>query len=176
VLLRHAPSRRPSRTAVSATDVTEPESVGDALRDIRSQYGPIGALLHLIPLREDLQRETGDLTGWRKSARLAVRSLYLLARAALAILKTRGDRAAHTILASQREVVNSGSDGTSCRPRRFNSRWAISSRRWRRMLPMWSAGLSMWTAEPAAILNQKVFDEFTSLDTTLQAGRPGDGV
>jgi acyl transferase domain-containing protein/NAD(P)H-dependent flavin oxidoreductase YrpB (nitropropane dioxygenase family)/NAD(P)-dependent dehydrogenase (short-subunit alcohol dehydrogenase family) len=175
VLLRHASEPAPLADGCIATDVTEPESVENALRDIRSQYGPIGALLHLIPLREDLQRETGDLTGWRKSARLAVRSLYLLARAALGDLETRGRSGGATILAVTARGGEFGIGRNLLSPAALQ--FAVGD--FVKTLATECSDVvcrvvDVDAAEPAAILNQKVFDEFTSLDTTLQAGRPGD--
>jgi NAD(P)-dependent dehydrogenase (short-subunit alcohol dehydrogenase family)/acyl carrier protein len=57
-------------------DLTDPAAVADLLRRIRSEHGPIGGLVHLLPLAGPLDGEDGE-----QQARREVKSLYLLARA-----------------------------------------------------------------------------------------------
>ena len=178
VLLRHTDvpiSDALSSNDALATDLTEPDQVAAALEAVRRRHGSIGAILHLIPLRADLQRETDDLTNWQKSARMAVRSLYLLARAGLGDLEDNGKPGGATILAV---TARGGTFGLETSlPPSAAIQFAVAD--FVKTLAVECSDvvcrvIDVDATEPAAILNQKLFDEFTSLDNTLQVGRPGD--
>src|SRR5579883_1739506 len=85
VLLRHSPEPTLAVNGVISADLTDPSAVGGAMETIRREYGPAGALVHLLPLRPSPPRD--GLETWRELVRRDVRSLYLLARAAEADLK-----------------------------------------------------------------------------------------
>jgi acyl transferase domain-containing protein/NAD(P)H-dependent flavin oxidoreductase YrpB (nitropropane dioxygenase family)/NAD(P)-dependent dehydrogenase (short-subunit alcohol dehydrogenase family) len=59
-----------------AADLTDPAAVAELLRRVRSDLGPIGGLVHLLPLAGALDGEDDE-----QRARREVKSLYLLARA-----------------------------------------------------------------------------------------------
>jgi NAD(P)-dependent dehydrogenase (short-subunit alcohol dehydrogenase family) len=69
-------TRVPTTDEGYTADLTDPEAVADLLRRVRSEEGPIGGLVHLLPLAEPLDGEDGE-----QRARRDVKSLYLLARA-----------------------------------------------------------------------------------------------
>ncbi|HEY8504440.1 MAG TPA: SDR family NAD(P)-dependent oxidoreductase, partial [Gemmataceae bacterium] len=56
-------------------DLTDPDAVAEVVRQVRQQCGPVGGLVHLLPLAEPPQGETPA-----QRMRREVRSLYLLAR------------------------------------------------------------------------------------------------
>jgi acyl transferase domain-containing protein/NAD(P)H-dependent flavin oxidoreductase YrpB (nitropropane dioxygenase family)/NAD(P)-dependent dehydrogenase (short-subunit alcohol dehydrogenase family) len=58
-----------------AADLTDPAAVAEVLRRVRADLGPIGGLVHLLPLAGPLEGENGE-----QRARREVKSLYLLAR------------------------------------------------------------------------------------------------
>ena len=68
----------PERTADSTchtVDLTEPAAVADVMSNIRSAHGPIGGLIHLLPLAS-----WSHDTNWARRAEVDVKSLYLLAQ------------------------------------------------------------------------------------------------
>jgi acyl transferase domain-containing protein/NAD(P)-dependent dehydrogenase (short-subunit alcohol dehydrogenase family) len=74
--LLRVPSGTDAPTGAVYADLTDPQAVGDILRQIREQVGPIAGLVHLLPLAPPAAGET-----WDCRARREVKSLYLLARA-----------------------------------------------------------------------------------------------
>lgn len=51
--------------------------VAALLESIRRRQGPIGGLIHLLPLKQGLAYADLDITGWRKRLQMEVKSLFL---------------------------------------------------------------------------------------------------
>src|SRR5205085_3149718 len=81
ILLRHNPDTLFVAGDVVTTDLTDAAAVASAVGAIRQEYGPIGAVIHLLPLRNATGADC-SFAGWRELVQLDVRSLYALARAA----------------------------------------------------------------------------------------------
>jgi NAD(P)-dependent dehydrogenase (short-subunit alcohol dehydrogenase family) len=85
VLIRHHDGRGETGSGhpgVYRADLTDPAGVTLLLEHIRREQGPIGGLLHLLPLAEHAAFEDMDLAAWRASLRRDVKSLFYLAREA----------------------------------------------------------------------------------------------
>lgn len=61
-------------------DLTSPEAVDQLLNIIRQRYGPIGGLVHLLPLKNGVAFEEMDLRSWQKCTKLEVKSLFYIAK------------------------------------------------------------------------------------------------
>jgi NAD(P)-dependent dehydrogenase (short-subunit alcohol dehydrogenase family)/acyl carrier protein len=175
VLLRHAEEALPPSDSCVVADLTEPTSTEAALETVRRLHGPIGAILHLLPLRADLQQPAQDLATWRKSVRLMVRSLYLIVRAAQGDLERRGSagEALITVVTGRGGSFGLDQSAPAAAPLQFAV--ADFAKALALELPdVICQIIDVDPTEPAAILNQKLLDELTSLDRILQVGRPAD--
>src|SRR5207253_6264088 len=61
-------------------DLASPDGVAALLTLVRRRYGPIGGILHLLPLKGRATLEEVDFEGWRARLRLETKSLFYLAR------------------------------------------------------------------------------------------------
>jgi len=80
VLLRHGGAATRDEGAI-AIDLADPVRVSSVLDQIRRAHGPIGGLLHLLPLGTDPDPGAIDAAAWNDRLTLEVRSLFLLGRA-----------------------------------------------------------------------------------------------
>jgi acyl transferase domain-containing protein/NADP-dependent 3-hydroxy acid dehydrogenase YdfG len=62
-------------------DLASPKGIAELLGLIRERQGPIGGLIHLLPLRTSQSFPEMDLAAWRRELRLEVKSLFYLAKA-----------------------------------------------------------------------------------------------
>ncbi|HTQ57211.1 MAG TPA: SDR family NAD(P)-dependent oxidoreductase [Bryobacteraceae bacterium] len=172
-LNRHGERAVLVRHGADATDLTDPAAVESLLAGIRKQHGPIGAIVHLLPLRS-VPAETAVFAEWRDRVRADVRSLYLLARACENDLKQTG-RAGGALLAAitARGGVFGLQPNGPCSPTHF----AVAD--FTKTLALEFDGVrckvvDLDATDPVAILRQKLIDELTSSNDTLQVGLPGD--
>jgi NAD(P)-dependent dehydrogenase (short-subunit alcohol dehydrogenase family) len=75
VLVRMAAGSASTASGQFQADLTDAHSVDDLLQRIRKQLGPVGGLIHLLPLADAPAGET-----WPERMRREVKSLFLLAR------------------------------------------------------------------------------------------------
>jgi NAD(P)-dependent dehydrogenase (short-subunit alcohol dehydrogenase family) len=61
-------------------NLTSPEEVEHLLDIIRKKHGPIGGLVHLLPLKDGESFEEMDLKKWRERLSLEVKSLFYMAK------------------------------------------------------------------------------------------------
>jgi NAD(P)-dependent dehydrogenase (short-subunit alcohol dehydrogenase family)/acyl carrier protein len=80
LLLRHRPETAGVEPELYSTDLTKPEQVQTALEMIRDRHGPIGAIIHLLPLRPGVPFGQLTFNEWRTDVDLNIKSLYALAR------------------------------------------------------------------------------------------------
>ncbi len=172
VLLRHSPEPTLAVNGVISADLTDPSAVGGAMETIRREYGPAGALVHLLPLRPSPPRD--GLETWRELVRRDVRSLYLLARAAEADLKRAG-RDGGALLAV---ITGRGGDfGLSLAADASPTHDAVAD--FAKTVALELEGprtkvVDLDASDPLPILRQKLIDELAADDDTLQVGLPGD--
>lgn len=70
------------------TNLMHPDMVTQLVAQIREEYGPIGGLVHLLPLAGMPPFEELDLPAWQAYLRRDIKTLFFLARAAAAELLT----------------------------------------------------------------------------------------
>jgi acyl transferase domain-containing protein/NAD(P)-dependent dehydrogenase (short-subunit alcohol dehydrogenase family)/acyl carrier protein len=174
LLLRHSPDATIGAGDVFTTDLADPAQVESLIGTIRQQVGPIGAVIHLLPLRSAQPAMQSTFAEWRELVRLDVRSLYALARAAENDLKQTG-RAGGALFAAI--TARGGVFGLQPNGPFSPTHFAVAD--FTKTLALEFTGVlckvvDLDPTDPNPILRQKLIDELTSLDDTLQVGLPGD--
>jgi acyl transferase domain-containing protein/NAD(P)-dependent dehydrogenase (short-subunit alcohol dehydrogenase family)/acyl carrier protein len=174
LLLRHSPDATIAAGNVFTTDLTDPAAVESLIGAIRHQHGAVGGVIHLLPLRANGNFGKYNLAEWRDAVRLDVRSLYLLARAAESDLKKTG-RAGGALFAAV--TARGGEFGLRSNGPLSPTHFAVAD--FTKTLALEFTGVlckvvDLDATDPIAILRQKLLDELTSPDDTLQVGLPGD--
>jgi acyl transferase domain-containing protein/NAD(P)-dependent dehydrogenase (short-subunit alcohol dehydrogenase family) len=174
LLLRHSPDATIGAGDVFTTDLADPAQVESLIATIRRQIGPIGAIIHLLPLRATQPALQSSLDEWRELVRLDVRSLYALARAAENDLKQTG-RAGGALFAAI--TARGGAFGLQPNGPFSPTHFAVAD--FTKTLALEFTGVlckvvDLDPTDPNPILRQKLVDELTSPDDTLQVGLPGD--
>jgi acyl transferase domain-containing protein/NAD(P)-dependent dehydrogenase (short-subunit alcohol dehydrogenase family)/acyl carrier protein len=175
LLLRHSPDATIDDGEVFGADLTDPAEIESLVAAIRQQQGrPIGAIIHLLPLRSSQPAAQCTFAEWRDLMRLDVRSLYALARAAESDLKQTG-RAGGALFAA---VTARGGD-FGLRPNASIPPTHFSVADFTKTLALEFSGVlckvvDLDATDPIVILQKKLLEELTSPDDTLQVGLPGD--
>ncbi len=175
LLLRHSPDATIEDGEVFGADLTDPTDIESLVSTIRRQYGqPIGAVIHLLPLRSSQSAAQANFAEWRELLRLDVRSLYALARATESDLKQTG-RAGGALFAA---VTARGGD-FGLRPNAAVPPTHFSVADFTKTLSLEFTGVlckvvDLDATDPIVILHKKLLEELTSPDDTLQVGLPGD--
>jgi NAD(P)-dependent dehydrogenase (short-subunit alcohol dehydrogenase family)/acyl carrier protein len=175
LLLRHSPDAAIDDGEVFGVDLTDPAEIESLVAAIRQQQGrPIGAIIHLLPLRSSQPAAQSSFAEWRELLRLDVRSLYALARAAESDLKQTG-RAGGALFAA---VTARGGD-FGLRPNASIPPTHFSVADFTKTLALEFSGVlckvvDLDATDPIVILQKKLLEELTSPDDTLQVGLPGD--
>jgi acyl transferase domain-containing protein/NAD(P)H-dependent flavin oxidoreductase YrpB (nitropropane dioxygenase family)/NADP-dependent 3-hydroxy acid dehydrogenase YdfG len=174
VLLRHGVGAALAADGVYSTDLSDAASVADAVRQIRTVYGPIGAVVHLLPLREKRDWREVSLDAWRKHIQLDVKSLYALVRAAEGDLRKRGKAAGALVAAVTGRGGHFGIEPTvGLDPGHF----AVADFVKTLALELDSVRCRVVDVDPSdgrAILHRKITDELVADEDALQIGLPGD--
>jgi acyl transferase domain-containing protein/NAD(P)H-dependent flavin oxidoreductase YrpB (nitropropane dioxygenase family)/NAD(P)-dependent dehydrogenase (short-subunit alcohol dehydrogenase family)/acyl carrier protein len=174
VLLRHGVGAALAAEGVFCTDLSDAASVADAVRQIRAAYGAVGAVVHLLPLREKRDWRTIPIDAWRKHVQLDVKSLYALVRAAEDDLRKRGKANGALVAAITGRGGNFGIESSSVLdPGHF----AVADFVKTLSLELDSARcrvVDVDTADGRAILRRKIMDELAADEDALQIGLPGD--
>jgi NAD(P)-dependent dehydrogenase (short-subunit alcohol dehydrogenase family)/acyl carrier protein len=175
LLLRHSPDAAIDDGEVFGADLTDPSEIESLVAAIRQQHGrPIGAIIHLLPLRSSQPAAQANFAEWRDLLRLDVRSLYALARATESDLKQTG-RAGGALFAA---VTARGGD-FGLRPNASIPPTHFSVADFTKTLALEFSGVlckvvDLDASDPIVILQKKLLEELTSPDDTLQVGLPGD--
>jgi len=174
VLLRDGSGGPVSTEGVYCTDLSDAESVGEAIRQIRAAYGPIGAIVHLLPLREKAAWRNADVDAWQRRIRLDVKSLYAIVRTCESDLRQRGKTEGALVTAV---TGRGGSFGIEPSYTTDPGHFAVADFIKTVALELDNVRcrvVDIDLADGRAILRRKIVDELTSDDDTLQIGCPGD--
>jgi acyl transferase domain-containing protein/NAD(P)H-dependent flavin oxidoreductase YrpB (nitropropane dioxygenase family)/NAD(P)-dependent dehydrogenase (short-subunit alcohol dehydrogenase family) len=174
VLLRHGPDAAIASDGVFSTDLTDAAAVAAVVSAIQQQYGAIGAVIHLLPLRTNGPAIPDSLDQWRHLVDLDIKSLYALARAAQANLK-HTLRAGGALFAAA--TARGGAFGLEPASTLPPTHYGVAD--FVKTLSLELEGVlckvvDLDASDPVAILRQKLVDELCSTDDTLQVGLPGD--
>jgi len=91
-------------------DLASPGGITDVLGLIRDRQGPIGGLVHLLPLKAGQGFPEMDIAAWRRELLLAVKSLFYLARGLHEDLRKAAQQGGACVLAATRMGGASGVD------------------------------------------------------------------
>ena len=174
VLLRHGTGAALAAEGVYCTDLSDAASVADTVREIRAAYGPVGAVIHLLPLREKHEWRDGPLDAWRKQIQLDVKSLYALVRAVEGDLKKLGKVGGALVVGVTGRGGNFGIElSSSLDPGHF----AVADFVKTLALELDTVRCRVLDVDPSdgrAILRRKIMDELATNEDALQIGLPGD--
>ena len=174
LLLRHNPDTRIGDEDLFTTDLTDAAAIETTVSMIRHKYGPIGAVIHLLPMRANGSAASCSFVEWRELVQLDVRSLYALARAAEADLKQVG-RAGGALLAVA--TGRGGDFGLHPSPATPPTHYGVADFTKTLALEFTSVlckVVDLDATDPLVILQKKLIEELTCPDETLQVGLPGD--
>ncbi len=174
VLLRHGVGTALATDGVYSTDLSDAALVADAVREIRTVYGPIGAVVHLLPLREKRDWRNGPLDAWRKHVQVDVKSLYALVRAAEDDLRKRGKANGAMVAAIS---GRGGQFGIETSAVLDPGHFAVADFVKTLALELDGVRCRVVDVDPSdgrAILRRKIMDELAADEDTLQIGLPGD--
>ncbi len=174
VLLRHGVGAALATEGVYCTDLSDADSVADAVRQISTAYGAVGAVIHLLPLREKRDWKDVSMEAWRKHVQLDVKSLYALVRAAEGDLRKRGKTNGALVAAvTGRGGLFGIEPSASLDPGHF----AVADFVKTLALELDNVRCRVVDVDPSdgrAILRRKIMDELAVVEDTLQIGLPGD--
>ena len=174
MLLRHSTDSTIATDGVFSTDLRNAAAVDAVVQSIRAQYGPVGAVIHLLPLRGAQPSLESPLAEWRDQVQLDVKSLYALARSTQSDLQERGEARGALLAAITARGGDFGLQPAASIPLTHN---AVAD--FVKTLALEFSGVrckvvDLDATDPEPILRQKLIDELTSQDETLQVGLPGD--
>jgi len=174
VLLRHGVGVALATEGAYSTDLSDAASVADAVRQIRTAYGSVGAVVHLLPLREKRDWREVPMDAWRKHVQLDVKSLYALVRSAEDDLRKRGKANGALVAAITGRgglfgiEPCAGLDPGHFAVADFVKTLALELDNVRCRV------LDVDSADGRAILRRKIMDELAADEDALQIGLPGD--
>ncbi len=174
LVARHSIDATLHSEGVYSTDLTSPEQIDTMLATVRAEYGPIGAIIHLLPLQTGTPFAQLDLAGWRAQVRQDVRSLFLLAKAAESDLKRLGKENGALLAAV---TARGGEFGLAAGSTQCPTHFAVAdflktvSLEFNEVL---CKVVDVDAADPLAVLHTKLAEELCSTDDTLQVGLAGD--
>ena len=174
VLLRHGVGAALAAEGVYCTDLSDAAQVADAVRQIGAAYGTVGAVVHLLPLREKRDWRSAPLDAWRKHVQLDVKSLYALVQAAEGDLRKRGKSNGALVAAV---TGRGGQFGIETSAALDPGHFAVADFVKTLSLELDNVRcrvVDVDTADGRAILRRKIMDELAADEDALQIGLPGD--
>ncbi len=90
VVVTHAPVLDLSNPEHVCGSLIDPEGVAELVTSLRRTFGPIGGLIHLMPLQTRPLFSSFDLAAWQERLALETKSLFYLARCAADDLRAAG--------------------------------------------------------------------------------------
>ncbi len=174
LLLRHNPDTMIGAEDLFTTDLTDPSAIESTVSMIRQEYGPIGAIIHLLPLRVSEPAGRCSFAEWRELVQLDVRSLYALARAAEADLKQTGRKGGALFAVATGRGGDFGLHPDPATPPTHHAAADFTKALAMEFTDVVCRVIDLDSTDPEVILQKKLIEEITSPDETLQVGLPGD--
>ena len=174
VLLRHGGEATLSADGVYYADLSDAASVAGTVRQIRTAYGPIGSVIHLLPLREKSDWREASVESWRKHVQLDVKSLYALVREAESDLQKRGRSKGALVAAVTGRGGYFGIEPSAALDPGY---FAVADFVKTLSLELDDVRCRVLDVDPSdgrAILRRKIAEELSTNEDALQIGLPGD--
>jgi acyl transferase domain-containing protein/NAD(P)H-dependent flavin oxidoreductase YrpB (nitropropane dioxygenase family)/NAD(P)-dependent dehydrogenase (short-subunit alcohol dehydrogenase family)/acyl carrier protein len=175
LLLRQSADAPLAAGGVFSGDLKDPAVVNALVQEVRSQYGTVGALIHLLPLRAEAAQPRNSLAEWRTQLHQDLKSFYALVRACESDLRTTGPEGGAMIVAATGRGGSFGIGDTASPD--LPSHQALSEFCRTVALEIPEARcrvIDLDMSDPTMILREKVIQELGSGDATFEAGLPGD--
>jgi NAD(P)-dependent dehydrogenase (short-subunit alcohol dehydrogenase family)/acyl carrier protein len=98
----HSPlhSNGEAHEGIYQANLADPAAVAGILEVIGQRQGPVGGVIHLLPLKAGKKFEEMSLADWRERLQLEVKSLFYLAKAASVDLKRAGETGKSWLIAA----------------------------------------------------------------------------
>jgi NAD(P)-dependent dehydrogenase (short-subunit alcohol dehydrogenase family) len=90
VLLRHGQTQTRVDPESYEVDLTEPSAIEAVIGSIRREWGPIGGIVHLVPLRARAAADPLDPGNWREGVAVDIEGLFHLVRVCGADIRQAG--------------------------------------------------------------------------------------
>jgi acyl transferase domain-containing protein/NAD(P)H-dependent flavin oxidoreductase YrpB (nitropropane dioxygenase family)/NAD(P)-dependent dehydrogenase (short-subunit alcohol dehydrogenase family) len=174
VLVRHSLDGTLTTDQVVTGDLTDSAAVKELVYFVRARYGAIGALIHLLPLRIEARDPRSNLKEWRDHLQQDIKSFYGLLHATEKDLREIGPAGGGLIaVATGRAGVFGLQPEVSTPPTHqgvadFAKTVALEFPDARCKI------IDLDLSDPAGVLKEKLLEELSSTDDTLQVGLPGD--
>jgi NAD(P)-dependent dehydrogenase (short-subunit alcohol dehydrogenase family) len=176
LLLRQCSDAPLTAAGVYSGDLKDPAVVNELVQAVRSQHGPIGALVHLLPLRSETAVPPNSLAEWRNHLQLDLKSMYALIRACETDLRKTGESGGALIaVATGRGGGFTGNGEASSAALPTHRALADFCRTVALEIPEARCRIiDLDITDPAMILREKLLEELGSSDSILEVGLPGD--
>ncbi len=92
-MVHHGPRVQELGTGNYTADLGSPESISELLALVNKRHGPLGGVVHLLPLEGQANLAAHDFPGWKEQLRLGVKSLFHIAQSAGKQLREAGSGA-----------------------------------------------------------------------------------
>ncbi len=99
LMVRHGAKREKLASDSYATDLTDFRAVKELIEALRHAHGPLGGIIHCLPLRDQSGKAALDPVRWRESVALHVKSLFSLLQNLGADIKTAAEKRAGCVVA-----------------------------------------------------------------------------
>ncbi|MPY88885.1 MAG: SDR family oxidoreductase [Luteitalea sp.] len=173
VVLRPGARESAIGTGAYEVDVANPERVARVLEEIRREHGPIGGILHLLPLSPCQSLDELSLDAWRARVGQDIKSLYALVRAARPDFE-RGEPGRGAFLAAATSMGGWLGTKASASVVPTHAGVVATIKTLALELPVRCKAVDLDPREPVSVLSRRVFDEIASNDHTLEVGYQGD--
>ncbi len=172
-LVRNRQGTRALGQGIYEVDLTSPKTVARLIDGIHREQGPLGGIVHLLPLGKGAEFAAMDLEGWRDRVRLETKSLFYLTKAANEDLKHATQAGGACVMAA----AGMGGD--------FLSSPAVDSKQYfpgqggiagliKTLAQEWPGvrvkAVDLNPAEAAEALSGYLLDEFTEGDDQVEVG------
>ncbi|MEW6298391.1 MAG: SDR family NAD(P)-dependent oxidoreductase [Thermodesulfobacteriota bacterium] len=100
ITIRHGVKSEQPAADLYRADLTDPATVEELCATLRREYGPLGGVFHLLPLRERPVSQGADFSRWGEDSALDVKSLFYLVRNLQADLRETAEKNAGCVIAA----------------------------------------------------------------------------
>jgi NAD(P)-dependent dehydrogenase (short-subunit alcohol dehydrogenase family) len=91
VLVRARKKAGKASKRIYTADLTDPKAAVELLKDIHRDFGPVGGVIHLLPLKARKSFKQMSFKDWRNRQRMETKSLFYLAKAVSQDLQQRAE-------------------------------------------------------------------------------------
>ena len=173
-LVRHSREALLAANGVYSLDLTNYEAVEALVEAVRSSHGPVGAVIHLLPLRAGRPTLDSDLNNWRDAVQTDARSLYALARTTQPDLERTGQARGALLAAVTGRGGEFGLKPSAAVPLTHHAVADFVKTAATELEGVRCVVIDLDVSDPLPILARKLTEEIAASGGPLQVGLPGD--